>query len=89
MTHEEMKHVILLEIFAPSEYDKYLFDIPQDVRDEMYSRYKNNEPMSRIVSLIPNEYDRNRMLGLAQLIDEGIEKEKLLEQEKQSEEVPH
>lgn len=79
MTHEEMRHLIALELICPSEYDKNLFDIPQDVRDEMYSRYKNNEPMSRIVSLIPNEYDRNRMLGLAQLIDEGIEKERLLE----------
>jgi hypothetical protein len=29
------------------------------------------------------------MLELAKLIDEGIEKERLLEQEKQSEEVPH
>lgn len=87
MTYKEMKNVILLEIFAPSEYDKYLFDIPQDVRDEMYKRYLNNEPMSSIVCLIPNEYDRNRMLDLAQLIDEGIEKEKLLEQKEQSEEI--
>lgn len=84
-----MRHLIVLELVCPSEYDKNLFEIPQDVRDQMYERYKNNESLTSICSMIPNEKDRNRMLELAKLIDEGIEKEKLLEQEKQSEEVPH
>lgn len=89
MTHEEMRHLIALELICPSEYDKNLIEIPQDIRDQMYEKYKHNESLTSICSIIPNEKDRNRMLELAKLIDDGIEKERISEQEEQNEKVSH
>jgi len=75
MTYEEIRNVIVLEYIAPSEYDKNLIEIPQDIRDNMYERYLRHESMENIFSVLPEGDHKDRMLDLARLIDEKVQTE--------------
>lgn len=74
MNYSEIKMLVLLEILAPEDgIDRY--GITDSLREEMMNMIRNKRSMTDVLRLLPESENKNKMLSLAEVIDNEVEKE--------------